>query len=829
MRGLVLTSRCPAFGAGAGPAKHRPRGATRPLWLCLIALAVVATAGWAQQTSTEQAPRAQTMVARRQANVVEVNAKPTVLVWARGLTDVADLDQYAAAGMNTAYITIEQVSEEALASASSLADAAEARGLMVVAALAPSALLDAEGDALAIDPRSADYAAAVADFVSKAAAKMGGHPSLIAWSVEAVPPDDVVWNDAGFHSYLQDWYPSLAAVNDSWWTEFEEWEDITVDGVLDVDQTNPGGLGRATVDFAIYREMAYADALSLWAEAIQASDAGRLVFASALTDYRSIISVPTVFDGMVLNVYPSVAEADVRTHNVHAVDIARRANAFAVVQTLDVSAAAGGGAVLDWAAMALHHGAAGVALSSWAAVRGSEELRTAAGDIARGSEELGYFPAEPRPRAAVLYEPLAGGAMRDGEGLYGYLDGFAPNESAILGAARNGSRFGQFDVLGLSSFGEADLGQYGVIIAPMALYLPQDAQLALHNYVMAGGTLVADAGVGMYQADGIVTSVPEVMRQVLGVRSGAAEDMWSAAPPGEVQVGGVGDVGVPLTEMPEGGRITGNQDLERLADIVDEVLDRPVVADYLGTEFLSDGAPKLRVNALGRGYAVYAPWFMYQEWDSSDPYFVEFHARVLSSGSDLEVTEPAGLWPDVSAAVYADWTVGLASPDGVPAAVAVYGAGNQVFGVPAGAMRLGNPAEGDWVELLFPGARLSVAKPIPIYVWTVDEEAVVTVSVKEYSATRVELLVHGTGARATVEEDGVALGGGVRTAAEIDVRDGTYRVAPGSVHNLVVREGASGRVAWEQEVMPDAETGALVIQGMFAGARVIIERADGTR
>lgn len=828
MRGLVLTSRCPVFGAGAGLTKHGPRGATRPLWLCLIALAVVATAGWAQQTSTEQAPRAQTMVARRQANIVEVNGSPTVLVWARGLTDAADVDRYAETGMNTAYIVLQDVSEAALANASSLADAAEARGLMVVAALAPSALLDAEGNALAIDPRSADYAAAVADFVSKAAAGMRGHPSLIAWSVEAAPPDDVVWDDAGFRAYLQEWYPSLAAVSESWWTEFEEWDDVTVDGVLDVDQTNPGGLGRATVDFAIYREMAYADVVSLWAEAVQASDAGRLVFASALTDYRSIISVPMTFDGMVLNVYPSVAESDVRTHNVHAVDIARRANAFAVVQTLDVSAAASGAAVLDWAALALHHGAAGVALSSWEAVRDSEELTAAAGDIARGSEELGYFPAEPRPRAAILYEPMAGGTMRDGEGLYGYLDGFAPNETTILGAARNGSRFGQFDVLGLSSLGDADLGRYGVIIAPMALYLPQDAQLALHNYVMGGGTLVADAGVGMYQAEGIVTSVPEVMRQVLGVRSGAAEDIWSAPPPGEVQVGGAGDTGVPATDMPEGGQITGNQDLERLADIVDEVLDRPVVADYLGVDFLSDGAPKLRVNALGRGYAVYAPWFMYEEWDSSDPYFVEFHARVLSSGSDLEVTEPDALWPDVAAAVYADWTVGLASPDGVPAAVAVYAAGNQVLEVPAGAMRLGNPAEGDWVELLFPGARLSVAKPIPIYVWTVDEEAVVTVSVREYSATRVELLVSGTGARATVEQDGVAVGAGARTAAEIDVRDGTYRVAPGSLHNLVVREGASGRVTWEQEIMPDAETGTLLIQGTFAGARVIIERADGT-
>ena len=32
--------------------------------------------------------------------------------------------------------------------------------------------------------------------------------------------------------------------------------------------------------------------------------------------------------------------------------------------------------------------------------------------------------------------------------------------------------------------------------------------------------------------------------------------------------------------------------------------------------------------------------------------------------------------------------------------MAVYGGGNQVYAVPAGAMRLGTPGEGDWVDLL---------------------------------------------------------------------------------------------------------------------------------
>jgi len=410
--------------------------------------------------------------------------------------------------------------------------------------------------------------------------------------------------------------------------------------------------------------------------------------------------------------------------------------------------------------------------------------------------------------------------------LYGYLDGFAPNEpSTVFALGRNGSRFGQFDVLALGSVGEADLGQYGVIIAPMALYLPQDAQLALHNFVMSGGLLVADAGIAMYQAEGVVTSLPDVMKQVLGLRYGVDEALWSATPPGEVQIGEVGGEGTPLSEIPEEAGLAYNQDLMTLAQTVEEVMDRPKIADYLGVEFLSDEAPELRVNALGQGYAVYAPRFLYEDWNASDPYFVEFHARVLAHGTDLEVIEPEGVWPGVSVGVYADWSVGLASPEGLATALALYGAGNQVYQVPAGTMRLANPEEGDWVELLFPGAPLSVATPLPIYVWPAGEEAVATVSVVRYDADGIELLVHGTGAQATVQQGAVDVRGGVRTPLEIEVQDGSYPVRSGSVHRVVVTEGATGRRGWEQEVMPNPETGSLVIQGNFAWSRVIIEPA----
>ena len=804
------------------------RRATGAAWAAMAVL-LAGTGGWAQGETAGAPASVRRVVARRDANFVRVDGKPTVLLWARELEEAADLEQYAALGMNTAYVLIRGSSEEELANASLLASAAEARGLMVVGGLAPRALVDAEGNELAIDPLSGEYAAAVSAFVKRAAETLGEHVRLVAWSVEAVAPNRVVWGDAGFIAYLQDWYGSVAGVNASWGTGFGGWEEIRAAAVWDIDTTRPGGLGRASVDFGYYRGACYADTLALWAEALREADPGRLVFASALTDYRSIISVGMDFDGLVLNTYPSLAEFDRQTHNVHAVDIGRRANRFAVVQTLEVGPETRAGDVTAWAAMALQHGAGGIAFSSWGAVRDSEALRGTVEGIADGLGEVAAFPAEPMPRAAIIYEPLAGGTMRDGRGLYGYLDGFAPKEpSALFAIGRNGSRYGQFDVLSLDSVTEVSLSQYGVIIAPMAMYLPLEAQQALHNYVMGGGTLMADAGIGMYQGAGVVTSLPVTMRETFGMRSDlAVAEAWSAPTGGELQMGEAGGFGTPLTEAPQASGLAYNEDLGRLSAIVDQVLGRPQVAEYLGMGFLADDAPRVQVNALGRGYAVYLPMFLYQDLEASNPYFVELHARVLRQGANLEVLEPQGVWPGVSAGMYRGWSVGLASPYGAAASVAVYGGGNQVYAVPAGGMRLGTPGEGDWVELLFPGALVAVAEPVPIYVRPVEAGQVATVSVVAYDADRIELMVHGTGAQARAERGGIAVSGGTRTAVAIEVADGSYGIARGSIHRVVVTEGARERVIWEQEMMPDPETGTLVIQGLFGWARVTVEPAEG--
>jgi hypothetical protein len=325
--------------------------------------------------------------------------------------------------------------------------------------------------------------------------------------------------------------------------------------------------------------------------------------------------------------------------------------------------------------------------------------------------------------------------------------------------------------------------------------------------------------------------MPPLMREIVGMRyaevgPAAAEEWTTEGYAPEVDVGeayeyGPPDISVPVAPEEVGPEI--DPALLRFVQALEDFITRPDVARYLGDDFVGDLGPELRVRGLGQGFAVYAPAFLYESWDSSVPGFNDFHERVLSHESELEVVQPVGVWPGVGAAIYRDWSVGLASPDGAAASVLVYGGGNQVYAVPAGAMRLGNPAEENRVELLFPGAAVAVARPVPIYVWPQDEGAVATVSVLRYDTTGIELRVHGTGARTLVRGDAVSLWGGQSTTMEIEIRDGAYRVPRGSTHRVVVREGSAGRLASDKELMPNPDTGSLVIPGAFVSATITVE------
>jgi len=756
--------------------------------------------------------------------MVSAGGRRTVLMWALGLSDAAELDQYQKSGLNSVYLQITEVSPVQLAGVSRLASAAEQAGLMVVLSLDPTSLRDADGNEVAIDPTAAGYADAVDAFVRAAVDGVGEHPRLIAWAVE-IPPANVVTNDTSFATYLQGWYPSVDRVNESWGTEYTDWSEITLGAPRDVDSSDPKGIGRASLDYAYYRQSVYADALSPWAASLHSADPGRMVFLSALPDYRSIISAPLTFDGMVLSVYPTVAESDWDTHNVQAVDIARRGNQFVAVQTLD-SADGSADQLTQWAGVALEHGASGIAFSSWPALRDSDALQGAVAYIQDLVKRQAY-PEEPKAQAAILYEPFAGGAEGRFGSLYGYIDGFGPGTPTnLFWVARGGSRYGLFDVLDPDAITALDLSQYGAIFAPMAFFLTTDQQVALQNWVLRGGALVVDAGVGMYQAEGTVTSMPAVMREILGMRYEDLTTVQGQTP--TVEYGEVYNPAVPtdvkqLAPGQKGKEV--DPALTRFVQQIEDFVTRSDVAQYLGDNFVGEAGTGFRVRGLGEGFAIYSSDSLYENWTASDPYFNEFHDRVLSWGSAIQIIDPDQTWPGIAATLYDDWSVGVASPYGTMTSVLVNGAANQIYLVPSGVTRVSSSDVGDQAELIFPGQPLARAVPLPIYVYPTGEGTYASVSVKRYGRDGIELVVSGTGAQPQVQGGQVAMAGGSATPVAIEIKSGAYGVSAASAHTVSIQQGGAGSAAQQQEIMPNTDTGSLIISLTVWSATVTITPA----
>ncbi len=791
-----------------------------------LSVLLCASLAWGQEASlsdspTPPRPAPQPATATREGNVLRVNGKPTVLLWAQGLEDAKELASYAAAGFNTLAVPITSVSEKPLATAFDLASAGEEQGLLVLGVLAPQKLVDAEGEEVACDPLLDAYPEAVQAFVQQAVAGFGRHPRLIAWVI-ALDPETVVWGDAGFQQFLQGAYRGIDDLNASWGSNFAEFEAISCDAVRALDASRPGGVGRASVDYADYRQKTYADAVAVWTAALAKADPPRLELVGGLTDYRSAIGLEKNLDGLVMETTSRHAESDYATANVHAVDLARRANTLLAMQTLDVSTAPAPTQLRNWINLALLHGASGVQLAPWSDLADAEELRDTVKQAAAQFAAGGRFPLTPTPRTAVLYEPYAGGEMRGRKSLYGYLDGLTEQEpSTVFYTVRNGSRYGLVDVLSLDTLSEADLSQYGALLVPMAFYLPDKAQAALHQFALQGGVLLADAGVGMYQAQGTVGSLTDILRETFGVQD-VLEEKEEESPVKTMEV--PADPTAPLPSVGGATRPrTQQEELLALLHEVQEMLGEPNVSEKLGLDYNDENTPGMRSRELGKGVAIYAPLFLYDQWDAESDSYAQFHDRLLGWQPDLRIGEPDGLWPPVEATCSKDGAVTLVTAGGVATALRCYGMGNQLFQVPQGAVRVWDPSADEPVELLFPGDPLATATPVPIIVTPQEEGTSATVALRRYDATGLVLALHGTEAVASPSEEGVVIRGGSPTPLEISIGNGAFPITPGQSYRIVVEE--NGRSVADYTAMPDRESRSLLVQGSFRSGQLTITPA----
>ncbi|HEY0076093.1 MAG TPA: hypothetical protein VGB77_18475 [Abditibacteriaceae bacterium] len=382
------------------------------------------------------------------------NGKTIPLLWAFGLEQTTQLDEYKASGFNTLVITLEWQSapDETVALAPgdlktprALAEAAAGRGLFIIYQL-PAAPTGQE-HALKISGDEGIYSQAWGSWVAGAIAELESTPNLLGWMLPDDPRGLPLFDNAGFARWLASNYANIEVLNNQWgqkyasfspvtlevaaslgaeWQEKskEESEPVTSLTGLPLPDANLSMAERgwafhpAALALALYKWDAYQNLLEFWTKTLRASQPETTLFSGRLPDYAQLLSLPPELDVSLPDLPPGVAETDIVTHNPHGTSIARRGGRFAAIPIL----ATGGTPALpsanlpiltaSWLDAALAHGASGLAFSSWPELQRNNPLRaTVAANLAR--LQMAPFSAlwdqAPHAGAAVVLTPLAEG------------------------------------------------------------------------------------------------------------------------------------------------------------------------------------------------------------------------------------------------------------------------------------------------------------------------------------------------------------------------------------------------------------------------------------
>ncbi|HEX8834994.1 MAG TPA: hypothetical protein VF719_12375, partial [Abditibacteriaceae bacterium] len=440
----------------------------------------------------------------------------------------------------------------------------------------------------------------------------------------------------------------------------------------------------AALALAQFRWDAYRALMSRWARTIKAIDPLHLVMSGRLPDYAQLLSLPPEVDVVVPDLQPGTAETDLATHNPQAVDIARRAGRFAATPVLTTSPSP----VLPrgvlprampiWMDTALAHGASGLVFSSWSDLQEDEALQRAIQTKLADLESTAYFglwDAAPASTAAVVLTPLADGhtlqigrnpvtgeAFGAPRGLYGFGDNLVSNEpSDLVYALRWGTAFGSVDYLSPDDISDDSLKRYGTILLPQALSLEGETSQVIGRFVAGGGVAVADLGLGAAQGEW----------NVLGL-SPALSGLFGVAPPISLKTLSFNLQGVTPHELfptfssqrtgtqitsgdgPGGAAFNGPMTFgELLPGTIPLALGQRLPQPLTGIRSNAPGASfrfldsTLSLRPLGAGYAIYAPFRLWNTWRPEHAGFSQFHgdlfaraAAVVQLGASAFVPAP---------------------------------------------------------------------------------------------------------------------------------------------------------------------------------------------
>lgn len=430
----------------------------------------------------------------------EAEGRPGPFVFIHGLQGSGAAETARNLGCNTVYLDLPEDAPLHLDEVRELIAEARQHDLRVIVGLRTRL----DGD-YRVSANNQAYVSAVGEWLE---AVIGGlaDEEIDAWATDHYLERDISHTDADFRAFLLERYGTVGALNRSWGGRFLHIEDITRDGARALDDDQTRGVGRASVDLADSEVTAFHHVMKIWARQIRHLDPETPLMTGRISLYRSLIAIPDAYDVVQPFMPPDILEPDIITHNVHAVQMARRGGRFDVIPWLRVpippSDAYSQQALYAWVLEAGLRGAVGLGLEDWARIREPVWVRNNLIDQLNAALMQRPFAGDrPRPTAAVIHAPYAGGHEFAATPAYGFLKDYLANDLATLAFSyRFGSIFGGLDYLSVGDIARTDLSGYSVILAPAVLSIPPATASALVAYVEGGGSLFADLGFGMYQA-----------------------------------------------------------------------------------------------------------------------------------------------------------------------------------------------------------------------------------------------------------------------------------------------------------------------------------------
>lgn len=443
------------------------------------------------------------------------SAGPFTFIYGMELQDADEfLHTSRRLGLNTIYLDLIPSDLDDTAQIRRIARHAGGFGFKVIVGLPTTTFTD-----IPVSPYSEKYPPAAREMIEQVITALKSERAIDAWATGHMLEKHIHYNNEDFRTFLQRRYPSLDQLNGAWGGSFKTWMSVTQNAGLAANEANVFGAGQAALDVADYRKQAFEDVMAQWAGAIRAHDPDRPIMTGMLSLYRSIPSVPDSYDIISVRMPPEImapqGEEDQATHNVHAVDMARRGGRFDVVTTLRLPLA-DLGRVNGWIQEADLHGATGVGFENWDRLKENAYLtRLLAPQLTRQWPQS-RFQGSPRPSAAILYTPYAEGYQVVGVPVYGYLKDFSPREpTSPIEDLRLGTCFGTVDVITPADLAYLDLSRYSLLICPSAIGLQSQHCRMLAKYVENGGALIADIGLGL-RASGSWVKIPEALVPALG-------------------------------------------------------------------------------------------------------------------------------------------------------------------------------------------------------------------------------------------------------------------------------------------------------------------------